>query len=173
MTHEEVICLCRSYGPDVRNYGCCAGCGRNRSYWSEWRFHHGLSLGRAVGLEPQLAGEQLWTSDWLLALGYTYWGGDDTASNHSVSFAPVFVYEFAGQNVRPYIEAGIGVAAFSSTELESNDLGSSFQFEDRIGVGLRFAGQEIGLRAIHYSNAGLKNPNDGAEAYTVHYRMSF
>ena len=87
--------------------------------------------------------------------------------------APVFVYEFAGQNVRPYIEAGIGVAAFSSTELESNDLGSSFQFEDRIGVGLRFAGQEIGLRAIHYSNAGLKNPNDGAEAYTVHYRMSF
>ena len=106
-------------------------------------------------------------------LGYTYWGGDDAASNHSVSFAPVFVYEFAGQNVRPYIEAGIGVAAFSSTELESNDLGSSFQFEDRIGVGLRFAGQEIGLRAIHYSNAGLKNPNDGAEAYTVHYRMSF
>ena len=85
----------------------------------------------------------------------------------------MFVYEFAGQNVRPYIEAGIGVAAFSSTELESNDLGSSFQFEDRIGVGLRFAGQEIGLRAIHYSNAGLKNPNDGAEAYTVHYRMSF
>ena len=106
-------------------------------------------------------------------LGYTYWDGDETASNHSLSFAPVFVYEFAGQNVRPYIEAGIGVAAFSSTELESNDLGSSFQFEDRIGVGLRFAGQEIGLRAIHYSNAGLKNPNDGAEAYTVHYRMSF
>lgn len=106
-------------------------------------------------------------------LGYTYWDGDETASNHSLSFSPVFVYEFAGQNVRPYIEAGIGVAAFSSTELESNDLGSSFQFEDRIGVGLRFAGQEIGLRAIHYSNAGLKNPNDGAEAYTLHYRMSF
>ena len=36
-------------------------------------------------------------------------------------------------------------------------------------MGLRFAGQESGLRAIHYSNAGLKNPNDGAEAYTVHY----
>ena len=106
-------------------------------------------------------------------LGYTYWDGDDTASNHSLSFAPVFVYEFAGQSVRPYIEAGIGVAAFSSTELESNELGSSFQFEDRIGVGLRFSGQEIGLRALHYSNAGLKQPNDGAEAYTLHYRMSF
>lgn len=124
-----------------------------------------------------------WNSSWFQSdvgrltgywdLGYTYWDGDKTASNHSLSFAPVFVYEFAGQNVRPYIEAGIGVAAFSSTELEENDLGSSFQFEDRIGVGLRFSGQEIGLRALHYSNAGLKKPNDGVEAYTLHYRMSF
>lgn len=105
--------------------------------------------------------------------GYTYWEGDETASNHSISFAPVFVYEFAGETVQPYIEAGIGVAAFSSTELEDNDLGSSFQFEDRIGVGLRFAGQEVGIRALHYSNAGLKNPNDGVESYSLHYRLSF
>lgn len=124
-----------------------------------------------------------WNTSWLRSdlgrltgywdLGYTYWVGDRTASSHSLSFSPVFVYEFAGESVRPYIEAGIGVAAFSSTELEKNDLGSSFQFEDRLGVGLRFAGQEIGLRAIHYSNAGLKNPNDGIEAYTLHYRLSF
>lgn len=106
-------------------------------------------------------------------LGYTYWDGDKTASSHSLSFAPVFVYEFAGERVRPYIEAGVGVAAFSSTELEDNDLGSSFQFEDRLGFGLRFAEQEIGLRAIHYSNAGLKQPNGGVEAYTLHYRTSF
>ncbi|WP_372874338.1 acyloxyacyl hydrolase [Pseudomonas sp.] len=105
--------------------------------------------------------------------GYTYWEGDKTASNHSLSFSPVFVYEFSGDNVRPYIEAGVGLAFFSSTELEGNDLGSSFQFEDRLGVGLRFAGQEIGLRALHYSNAGLKEPNNGAEAYTLHYRLSF
>ena len=105
--------------------------------------------------------------------GYTYWDGDETASNHSLSFAPVFVYEFSGDSVQPYIEAGIGVAAFSSTELEDNDLGSSFQFEDRIGAGVRFAGQEIGIRALHYSNAGIKQPNDGVEAYTLHYRTSF
>ncbi|KHL72121.1 lipid A 3-O-deacylase [Pseudomonas putida] len=104
---------------------------------------------------------------------YTYWDGDETASNHSLSFAPVFVYEFAGESVKPYIEAGIGVAAFASTELESNELGSSFQFEDRIGFGLRFAGgHEIGVRAIHYSNAGIKQPNDGVESYSLHYRMA-
>lgn len=105
--------------------------------------------------------------------GYTFWDGDETASNHSLSFAPVFVYEFAGESVKPYLEAGIGVAAFSSTELEDNDLGSSFQFEDRIGAGLRFTNQEVGIRAIHYSNAGIKQPNDGVELYSLHYRMKF
>ena len=105
--------------------------------------------------------------------GYTYWEGDETSGNHSLSFSPVFVYEFAGESVQPYIEAGIGVAAFTSTELEDNDLGSSFQFEDRIGAGLRFSGQEVGIRALHYSNAGIKQPNDGVEAYTLHYRTSF
>lgn len=105
--------------------------------------------------------------------GYTYWFGDKSASNHSLSFAPVFVYEFAGESLRPYIEAGIGVAFFESTEHESHDLSTAFQFEDRLGFGLRFAGQEVGVRAIHYSNAGIKRPNDGAESYTLHYRTAF
>ncbi|WP_405120264.1 acyloxyacyl hydrolase [Pseudomonas leptonychotis] len=104
---------------------------------------------------------------------YTYWDGDKTASNHSLSFSPVFVYEFAGERFKPYVEAGIGLAAFSSTELESNDLGSSFQFEDRLGFGVRFADQEVGVRAMHYSNAGIKKPNDGVESYSLHYRLSF
>lgn len=105
--------------------------------------------------------------------GYTYWDGDKSASNHSLSFTPVFVYEFAGETVKPYLEAGIGVAFFDSTELEEHDLGSSFQFEDRLGAGLRFSGQEVGIRAMHYSNAGIKQPNDGVETYTLHYRLSF
>ena len=106
--------------------------------------------------------------------GYTYWEGDDSSSNHSVSLAPVFVYEFAGESVKPYVEAGIGVAAFENSEVEGNRLGSSFQFEDRIGAGLRFAGgHEVGIRAIHYSNAGIKKPNDGIESYALHYRMAF
>ena len=106
--------------------------------------------------------------------GYTYWEGDKASTNHSISLTPVFVYEFAGDSVKPYLELGIGVAAFENTQIEDKDLGSSFQFEDRFGAGLRFAGgHEVGLRAIHYSNAGIKNPNDGIESYAVHYRMAF
>ncbi|MDH4553800.1 acyloxyacyl hydrolase [Pseudomonas sp. BN417] len=104
---------------------------------------------------------------------YTYWDGDESASNHSLSFTPMFIYEFAGETVKPYVEAGIGVALFDSTELEDNDLSTSFQFEDRLGLGLRFANQEVGIRAIHYSNAGIKQPNDGIETYNLHYRLSF
>lgn len=106
-------------------------------------------------------------------VGYSYWeSGDGSDSNNSLSFSPVFVYEFAGQNVRPIIEAGIGVALFSDTEVDGNDLGSAFQFEDRLGLGLRFSGQEVGVRAIHYSNAGLSDPNDGVESYSLYYRTS-
>ncbi len=104
---------------------------------------------------------------------YTYWEGDTTSSNHSLSFSPVFVYEFAGGSVKPFIEAGIGVSAFAHTQLESNNLGSSFNFEDRLGFGLRFAGgHELSVRAIHYSNAGIKQPNDGVESYSLNYRMA-
>ena len=105
--------------------------------------------------------------------GYTYWDGDETSSNHSLSFSPVFVYEFAGESVQPYIEAGIGVAAFADTDLEDNDLGSSFQFEDRLGAGLRFSGQEIGIRALHYSNAGIKQPNPGENFVQLRYARHF
>jgi lipid A 3-O-deacylase len=103
---------------------------------------------------------------------YTYWEADKTSNNNSLSFSPVFVYEFAGQTVKPYVEAGIGVAFFSHTKLDDSRMGESFQFEDRIGFGVRFAGgHEVGIRATHYSNAGINDWNDGVESYALHYTM--
>lgn len=103
--------------------------------------------------------------------GYTYWKGDKGSDNHSISLSPVLVYEFNGDVVKPYIEAGIGVSLFENTRIESRRLGSSFQFEDRLGLGVRFYNQALGLRVTHYSNAGLKSPNDGIEAYSLHYQV--
>jgi len=85
----------------------------------------------------------------------------------------VLVYEFNGERFKPYVEGGIGIALFSATRVEGERLGTAFQFEDRLGAGLRFAGQEIGVRLWHYSNGGLKSPNDGINAYSLHYRFSF
>ena len=103
--------------------------------------------------------------------GYTYWeAGDASGGAHSLSFAPVFVYEFGSGNVKPFIEAGIGVAVFSGTSAGDQELGSAFNFEDRIGAGLKIGEtQRVGLRAIHYSNAGIKQPNDGIESFSLFY----
>ncbi|MBB4867094.1 lipid A 3-O-deacylase [Pseudomonas nitritireducens] len=103
--------------------------------------------------------------------GYTYWeGGDEASGRHSLSLSPVFVYEFSGERVQPFIEAGIGVALFSGSRVGDQNLGGAFNFEDRIGAGLKFGGgQKIGLRAMHYSNAGISQPNDGIESYSLYY----
>lgn len=103
---------------------------------------------------------------------YTFWNGRKAASNHSLSFSPVLVYEFSGASVKPYVEAGIGAAVFDRTQVEDNHMGTAYQFEDRVGFGLRFAGgHEVGLRATHYSNAHLGKSNDGIESYALHYTM--
>ncbi|MFV3331912.1 acyloxyacyl hydrolase [Pseudomonas sp. NY15437] len=103
--------------------------------------------------------------------GYTYWeGGDEASGRHSLSFSPVFVYEFSGATVKPFVEAGIGVAVFSGSRVGDQNLGGAFNFEDRIGAGLRFGeGQALGVRATHYSNAGISQPNDGIESYSLYY----
>ncbi|MDN6858716.1 acyloxyacyl hydrolase [Pseudomonas sp. CAN2814] len=105
--------------------------------------------------------------------GYTYWSaGDRAGGRHSLSFSPVFVYEFSGDSVKPFIEAGIGVAAFTGSEVGDKDLGGAVNFEDRIGAGVKFGGgQAVGIRAMHYSNAGIKEPNDGIESYSLYYTM--
>lgn len=103
--------------------------------------------------------------------GYTYWeAGDASGGAHSLSFAPVFVYEFGSGNIKPFIEAGIGLAVFSGTSAGDQDFGSAFNFEDRIGAGLKIGEtQKVGIRAIHYSNAGIKQPNDGIESFSLFY----
>lgn len=106
--------------------------------------------------------------------GYTFWESDAGPDNHSLSLAPVFVYEFGDEGgLTPFIELGVGIAGFGREVVEGNDLGGTFQFEDRLGAGLRFAGgHQLGLRAIHYSNAGLEDPNDGVESYSLFYRLA-
>lgn len=107
-------------------------------------------------------------------LGYTYWqAGDQAGGRHAISFAPVFMYEFGEGNIKPFVEAGIGVALFTGTTAGDQKFGSAFNFEDRIGAGLKIGDtQKVGLRVIHYSNAGIKEPNDGIESYSIFYSHS-
>lgn len=122
-----------------------------------------------------------WDKDWLQSsvghvtgywdLGYTYWeAGDQAGARHSVSFSPVFVYEFGNGSIKPFVEAGIGASMFTGASAGDRKFGSSYNFEDRIGAGLKFAdGQKVGVRAIHYSNGSTREPNEGIESYSLFY----
>jgi lipid A 3-O-deacylase len=125
-------------------------------------------------------GQPLWQSDagsvslngyW--DAGVTRWDSEDATS---VSITPVFQLRFGqGGGAIPFLEAGIGAALFSETNLEEagRDLGSAFQFEDMIGAGLLFnSGSQAGVRAYHYSNAGIKDPNQGINKVALYYRLA-
>lgn len=132
-----------------------------------------------LGLVREWEDKRWWESDRGYLTGYwdtawTYWEGSYAAGAHSLSFSPVFVYQFHGQRLRPFVEFGIGVSLFSKTRVGERKLGSAFNFEDRIGIGLILDdGSRIGLRAIHYSNADIKQPNMGIESFAFFYTKSF
>lgn len=106
--------------------------------------------------------------------GYTYWeAGNKAGARHSLSLAPVFVYEFGSSDIKPFIELGVGASIFSGRSAGDRAFGSAFNFEDRLGVGLKIGDtQRLGARVIHYSNAGIKEPNDGIESFSLFYGYS-
>ena len=107
--------------------------------------------------------------------GYTYWASSkEPGDAHSVSFSPVLTYSFTNIKYQPFVEFGIGVSLFSEKKVDNRNFGSAFNFEDRIGAGITLpGGSRLGLRAIHYSNAGFKKPNDGIESYALFYSRAF
>ena len=73
-------------------------------------------------------------------------------------------------NVYPYIELGIGASWLSQKEIGGRDLGFHYQFEDRLGIGLRFGPcleYEIGYKAVHFSNAYLGPRNHGINLHML------
>lgn len=124
-------------------------------------------------------GRSLWQSDGGGVRLEGYWDAGVTRwqseSATSLSVMPVFQLRFGQGGSVPFLEAGIGAAWFSKTDFEEadRDLGSAFQFEDVIGAGLRFdSGSQVGIRAYHYSNAGIKEPNQGINKIALYYRMA-
>lgn len=80
----------------------------------------------------------------------------------------------------PYLEAGLGLNFFSRDRLGPKHLSTRFQFGELIGAGVAWGGRfassgetSVGFRFLHYSNGGLKQPNNGLEAiqFVVSHRF--
>ncbi len=93
----------------------------------------------------------------------------DKNSVTAIGASPVVACYFGqpGSRILPYVELGIGAAFLSETRIGNRDMASAFQFEDRIGAGIRYDRFDINFRYMHYSNAGLKYPNDGIDIFLL------
>lgn len=68
----------------------------------------------------------------------------------------------------PYAEFGLGGALLSNDRLGKKQLSTHFQFSEHLGLGLAFTGGWFaGWRFSHYSNAGMKSPNDGIDQHQL------
>jgi lipid A 3-O-deacylase len=97
-------------------------------------------------------------------------------SIRQIAYSPVFTYSFAGltEIVSPYIEGGIGISFLSDKMISGRDLSTYFQFEDRIGVGFKIGRQhrhDLNIKYVHYSNASIKQPNDGIDSFMISYSL--
>ncbi len=92
-----------------------------------------------------------------------------------IALSPVFVCYLAPRSdgLRPYLEAGLGVASISGTRIANRDLSSNFHFENRIGFGISGNGYDFNVKYLHYSNSGLKEPNEGLDAFMVSFGHGF
>jgi len=117
---------------------------------------------------------QLGSLDVVGEVSLSYWRANGSRRPDDVwqLGATPFVRWWAGE--RFFVEAGVGVNAFSRTRFANRRISTAFQFGEHIGVGYQFdGGGRAGLRFSHYSNASIKRPNAGLNVLQLHYAQPF
>jgi len=99
-------------------------------------------------------------------------------TNFALAFSPVIGQTFYHINGKYPLrwEFGIGVSLVEDTRFAGKDIGSHYQFEDRLGLALDFGTAKehsIAIRYMHYSNGGLNSKNPGLDFLNLSYAYSF
>ena len=117
-----------------------------------------------------------WESD------FGYWSNNSTNRTHAniidAGFTPVFRFQQTTRSsIAPYAELGVGLHFLSATSLNNQrQFGSSFEFGDHVGAGVRFGDKgkyDLGYRYQHFSNAGIKKPNQGVNYNEIRLQYHF
>lgn len=91
-----------------------------------------------------------------------------------VGITPVLRWQ---QNVKNGIFGEIGIGAHYLSRTYDNAgkvMGSRFQFSDHVGIGYKFSNSlEVTLKYMHYSNAGIRQPNPAINYTAVKLAYSF
>ena len=125
----------------------------------------------------RVAWQRQWSQHWLVsdsgelsamhALSINRWStGADSIT--AFAYSPVFIYHLHTAPL-DYVKLGIGGAYLSDTQIKGRNLSSYFQFEDQVGVGWQWRKHDLSLVYMHYSNAGIKKPNQGIDMFLLSY----
>lgn len=106
-----------------------------------------------------------------LATGLLLLEGREDDRNAAWLVTPALRWTF-GETGNVFVEGGIGAALMLHTRHESRELGSAFQFQDRLALGTSLGMGELMLSLTHYSNGGITRPNDGFEILGLGYRLA-
>ncbi len=116
---------------------------------------------------------------WEMSVNFWEYGKDNHHdTNLAIALSPVFSKQFATLYNRYPIkwEFGIGVSLVDDTRFAGKDIGSHYQFEDRLGVLMEFGQhneQSVAVRYMHYSNGGLNDHNPGMDFLNFAYAARF
>ena len=99
-------------------------------------------------------------------------------TNYVLAFSPVIGQTFYYVDGKYPLrwEFGIGVSLVEDTRFAGKDIGSHYQFEDRLGLAIDFgqnSRQSAAIRYMHYSNGGLNSKNPGVDFLNLSYAYSF
>jgi hypothetical protein len=94
-----------------------------------------------------------------------------------VGLSPILRYRFDQGRSAWFAEGGVGLSYLDGIyQRDHKRFSTRFNFHDTIGVGRSFGvdrEQEIGLRIVHVSNAGIKEPNPGENFIQLRYARQF
>lgn len=122
-------------------------------------------------------------TDWLKNKGIPLSGYFESSINYwksseneiyGIAFSPVFFVPLCDScKYIPYVEAGVGLSFISKKMIKNKNMSSLFQFEDRIGFGIKIGNIDYHIRYMHYSNANIVKPNDGVDIFIAGVAFKF
>lgn len=113
---------------------------------------------------------------WEFSAYHWQYGDNNTHStSYALSITPIFMKQIGSVYDYPiYFEAGIGASFINDQKVAGKDIGSHYQFEDRLGLILEVdKSQHIGLRYMHFSNGGFNSNNPGLDFVNLSYAYHF
>ncbi|EWH10837.1 Lipid A 3-O-deacylase-like protein [Catenovulum agarivorans DS-2] len=104
-------------------------------------------------------------------------GSADNEASYGAAVTPIFIKNLGTVAGKPLqLEFAIGLAYVHDRQFGGVDIGSYYQFEDRIGLTMQLdpaSDSHLGIRYMHYSNGGLNTKNPGLDFLNLFYMRRF